>query len=678
MKQRLLAARSGTAQPFRQPLPLLSEVMQAFCFPLSLAVLFTAPLFAAAAESAGKTKQLIEVLQSPTADLHAKARACQQAGEFGTAEIIPVLAALLGDEHLSTYARSGLENIPDPAAATALRSALGTLKGDRLMGVVNSLGVLRDEKAVGALQQLASDPASGMVKPALLALGHIANPEAIGAIQKAARSGPAQFRKEAASACLLAAERQVASGHSELAKAIYDDLRAAGLPKPLQAAAVRGAILARGKGGLPLLLEQLRSSDPDVRNVALRTAREMPGSEITAALTAELKWAKADLQELLIGVLVERCEAQVLQPVETLLTSDSAAVRLAAIHALAKIGGPSSLPLLLKQLTSTNEGESSAALASLAEMQAAGINKSIAKELPRMDPKTRALLIGILGDRNATEVAPSLLEWARSPDAEVSTAAFKALATVGQPEVYAKLVPVLLATPEGPVRTQAERTVYLTSLRLPLERRVEPVLSAFRSASHAADKKTLIRTLGLLGTGPACEVVKSALQDPDETVREAAFRALIDWPDAAAMPALLQATGSNSTPTHRALALRGAIRLASREHSSAEAPRWFQQLNQSVSSPAEKRLILPGLAQLADEHVEGLQMLQDYLQDPSVAAEASAAVVQKAGAVVKGRSKVAQPSLLKALLETVAAGNGSKTQRDEASSLAKQLPGPGR
>jgi len=63
-----------------------------------------------------RTKELVAILQSE-APLFEKARACQQLGEIGTREAVPALAKLLSDEHLSAYARSGLEGIPDASAA---------------------------------------------------------------------------------------------------------------------------------------------------------------------------------------------------------------------------------------------------------------------------------------------------------------------------------------------------------------------------------------------------------------------------------------------------------------------------------------------------------------------------------------------------------------------------------
>src|ERR1043166_2839758 len=143
---------------------------------LALPVCFVPP--PPAADTPAKPRTLIAVLQSDSS-LFEKARACQQLGEVGTPEAVSVLATLLVDEHLSAYARSGLEGIPDPGAAAALREAAPKLKGPLLAGVVNSLGVLRDPEAVGLLRQFATDPASGVATEALLALGNISTPESI-------------------------------------------------------------------------------------------------------------------------------------------------------------------------------------------------------------------------------------------------------------------------------------------------------------------------------------------------------------------------------------------------------------------------------------------------------------------------------------------------------------------
>ena len=123
--------------------------------------------------------RLIAVLRSNAATFD-KARACQQLAVLGSKEAVPALAELLGDEKLAAYARCGLESIADPSADDALRAALGRLHGKLLAGVVNSIGVRRDAKAVGAVgRDRWPMPSSGAAAEALAALGRIATPEAI-------------------------------------------------------------------------------------------------------------------------------------------------------------------------------------------------------------------------------------------------------------------------------------------------------------------------------------------------------------------------------------------------------------------------------------------------------------------------------------------------------------------
>jgi hypothetical protein len=62
------------------------------------------------------------------AGLHEKALACQQLAITGGPDAVSALAALLGHERLSDYARSGLEIIADSSAGEALKKALPALK----------------------------------------------------------------------------------------------------------------------------------------------------------------------------------------------------------------------------------------------------------------------------------------------------------------------------------------------------------------------------------------------------------------------------------------------------------------------------------------------------------------------------------------------------------------------
>ncbi len=187
----------------------------------SLAGCVTAPPSVEVRPPHPKEAEHLAVLAS-SADLQAKARACQELGVVGGPASVAALAALLPTEHLSDYARSGLEGIRDPAAGEALRQALPRLEGRHLAGAVASLGVRREKAAVSELQRLAVDDKRGAAAEAVAALGMIGTPDAAKALQQILTSGPAEVKTAAAHAALVAAEWLAKEGNASAARSLLD------------------------------------------------------------------------------------------------------------------------------------------------------------------------------------------------------------------------------------------------------------------------------------------------------------------------------------------------------------------------------------------------------------------------------------------------------------------------
>jgi hypothetical protein len=171
------------------------------------------------------------------AGLHEKALACQQLAITGGPDAVPALAALLGHEKLSDYARSGLEIIADSSAGEALKKALPALKGPQLAGAIDSLGVRRETSAVVDLESLVRDPSRGAAAEALAALGKIANEASLATIRTALTGSPAELRIPAAHGALAAAQILIREGKRETAKPLLESVRSAPLPAHLIAAA---------------------------------------------------------------------------------------------------------------------------------------------------------------------------------------------------------------------------------------------------------------------------------------------------------------------------------------------------------------------------------------------------------------------------------------------------------
>ena len=123
-----------------------------------------------------------------------KADACLELARIGTKDSVAPLAALLGDEKLAHMARYALEPIPDPAVDDALRDALGKLKGRVLVGVIGSIGVRRDVKAVDLLCKRLKDHDADVAQAAARALGSLGTADAVKALEDALAGAPAANR----------------------------------------------------------------------------------------------------------------------------------------------------------------------------------------------------------------------------------------------------------------------------------------------------------------------------------------------------------------------------------------------------------------------------------------------------------------------------------------------------
>ena len=622
-----------------------------------IVLLSLVPLSTVAEAAAGpdEVRNLIAVLQRSDASLHDKARACQQLGEFGTKEAVPALAALLGDDVLGAYARSGLEGIPDPSAAAALRSALTTLKGDRLIGVVHSLGMIRDAKAVSALSKLAGDPGSGVRGEALLALGRISNAESIRVAQRALSTGPQASRPDAAAACLIAAGFQLADGNAQTAVTLYDAVRAAKVPLSYRLGATRGAIVARGSNGIDLLVKLLESDEPDIRNVALLSIREIPSDKLAETLNAELEPARPELQAQLIEAMADCHNPRSILAVRAKVASENPLIRQAALRTLGKIGDRTDAGVLLKALSDARSpAELSAASAGLKRIEGPEVDAMILRNLAAaIDAGLRIRLIDVLDARSPASATGELLNLAADPDPKVSLAAFRAMRSlVGLNELPA-LIAVTKTSNDGERRAAAEAGLYFACTRTPdTEQAGEMLLAELKRTTQDLDKASWIKTLAAIGYNKALPAIAPSLDDPNPWLVTVTIDNLGKWPGPAPIDDLLGFAETSSNPNLRLRALTGVVQLATAAGSGHQAPdvavvAWFQRAGKTAQSSEDRRVVISGLGRWTQ--VESLRLLLPYLDDGDLGNEAASAILSAAGPVAAGPDC----AILKPVLERI-------------------------
>lgn len=187
--------------------------------------------------------KLVAMVKDPNSTVFQKAIACKKLAFVGGPDSIAPMAALLSHPQLACYARFGLEPNPSPAVDDALRAALPKLKGNLQIGVITSIGVRKDAKALDAVAKLIDDSDPTIAGAAAATVGMIGGLQAAKVLQAALDRTQGPVFAVAARACLLCAEGLMASNKTRSLE-LYTKLSGTNMPGPVRRSALRVLNLA--------------------------------------------------------------------------------------------------------------------------------------------------------------------------------------------------------------------------------------------------------------------------------------------------------------------------------------------------------------------------------------------------------------------------------------------------
>ncbi|MBN2309207.1 MAG: HEAT repeat domain-containing protein, partial [Candidatus Hydrogenedentes bacterium] len=529
--------------------------------------------------------------------------------------------------------RYALEPISGPAVDRALLDAMGKADGTILIGIVNSLGARRSKAAVGPLTALVEDGGAAR-EAAVAALGKIGGPRAALALRRAVADASPESLVACADAYLLCADAFLAEGGRAKAARIYREMFKDSYPPRTRTAALQGVVASKGAKAAPLVLDMVSGDDAALQAVAAGLIRDMPGAKATKCFTAGLDGQAPAVQVLIIHALAGRGDRAAVPALVRAADAGDLEVRAAALSALGVLGDESNVPLLAEAAACGREGVQSAAQASLASLRGDDVNATIVAFLATADAAVRVQLVRALASRSATDALPALLGAARDRDGAVRAEALKALAELAGGEQVPALVQLVVSARTDDERAAAERALVAASRRIGDEgKRAAGVLAALPNTADATAKAALFRVLGAIGDNAALDALRAGVAAGDSAVKDAAIRALAEWPDAAPLNDVLALAQGASEEIHRILALRGFIRMLGlpSERSGAQTLELYQQAMALASRDDEKKMVLAGLSDVGDKAVLGV--IEQYLDNAALRAE-----VEQALSKVRARS----------------------------------------
>lgn len=586
-------------------------------------------------------RELAAVLAAPLADrtLPGPARTflCRQLAAIGSAAEVPTLAAMLDDPARAEDARRALQAMPDPAAGEALRAALQRLTGAALTGVIHSLGERRDAAATGPLAAIASGPDAAASASAVAALGRIASPEAAEAL---ARLPASPARDQALMEC---ADRLWLDGRRAEAQTLCAGLSRTAAASPAERLA-RTALLCRvaPEEALPVLAAGLGDEEALFRRACIRFLGGLGLPAAAQVLAGALDRLSAEDQVIALEVIGQHRLEAATDEVRSVLASPEAAVRAGAASALGALGRADDVARLLAAAGDADAAVREAAAEALAVLPGEGVDQAVLRAAAEGPPAQRAAALEAAAARQSQGLALLLDRCLADPGDGVRLAAIRVCGRGGDGSVFPRLTAVLAAERAPALRAEAERALIALGRRLPDEAaRVDPIAGALASPGTAPEAAAaLLRVLGALGGERALAVVRDCAAHGAPAIQDAALRVLADWPDPSAADDLCTRAAEAQNPVHRALLLRGALRLAPQ---TPEPMARLERLRGLLRGPEEGRLWLSALSQVSSP--EALDAALGGLGDAEVRAEAAAAAVRIGAALARRSPREVQAAM---------------------------------
>jgi len=573
-------------------------------------------------------QELIRIIESD-AKLAAKQAACRRLLVVGSDASVGALSAMLAskDHKIVEAACYALSGRTSPKTKAALRKALDPAGSDPgQAAIITLLGNMRDSESLGALVRSAGSKQPVVSEAAISALGRLASADAVASLRKLLAGGDRTKRHAAAAALLQAAQRLAVQRKTTDAATIYKQLAAARVPDHIR----RGAFIGRSRlGNAEVLAEVLAALDGDDRTMkatAISLIPSVKGKNVTSQAAGKLDKLSARYRRSLIRAIGRRGEAAAIPILIKAAGDPDAAVQIAAMEFLGRLGDKRALGVLFERLGDRKKELRETAARALRVISARKIDAAILAKMTSTKGQLCAELIRILVERKYKPVAGASLKAARGGDIVVGRQAVRAVRMLARASELPALIELLEVPACGGLRRDVINAITQIAQRSSGSADgVGIVLSVLKASDKVKTRSALLSVLGKLGDRRGYGEVIKACRDKNATVKDAALHALVAWPDPTAAADIVKLAENADSEKWRILALRGYIRTIALDANRPKSRTldMYEKALKLAKRADEKKLILANLATIADKR--SLAMVETLANDPKLTKEAKLA-----------------------------------------------------
>jgi HEAT repeat protein len=290
---------------------------------------------------------------------------------------------------------------------------------------------------------------------------------------------------------------------------------------PVRVAAIRAAVELGDESAVPVLVQLLDDGNAEIAKAAQEGLATFPGSKANDAVMQMFAGANADKQRMALDLMGRRRMASGLSALVKAASNADSKIRTEAIKMIGELGGPEQLPTLFDLLKNVQAFQELAAVeqsltaiclrASDSEQQA----RQVIGQLEKAEPMQKASLVRVLGALGGPSALQAVCACARSDNADVRSAAARALGTWKTVDAAPSLLTLAKETSNPAEKTLFVRGYLSLAARgdMPPGDRVAMCRQAAGLIVRDEEKRLLLGTLSNVESPEAMDLISPYVDD---------------------------------------------------------------------------------------------------------------------------------------------------------------------
>ncbi|MBN2211508.1 MAG: ThuA domain-containing protein [Sedimentisphaerales bacterium] len=595
---------------------------------------------------------------------------CRKLAVIGSEKSIPILAKLLTDPPTTNPARYALENIPGPEVDNVLLTQLEQTNDPEIQtGVITTLGVRRVESAVGRLAVLAENPSTEIAAAAIQALGYIGGDSASKTLLNI-KSESLQNRVQ--DALLSCAQSFTANGQNSKAENIYRKLYNTDNDDVIQAGALMGLIGLKVEDSQELILQATNVDNAILQRAASQAVSGLDNKAQLQKIADQISRLSPSTQIQLVTALAKNPLKIGRQQVEPLTGSSEMAVRISAYRALVELGDANSAILLAQAAAGASDrSEQNEARNALYRLSDTNANQTIIERIKfipggQIEENTALEFVKSCPERQITAAVPALFAVAKTADRKTASEAVKALQSLATPDDLPNFVDLLIEKPNS----TTENAIVVVAEKLDdRDQRANALLQKYPEIKDEKSRISALSVMGKIGDKHAVPLLEKEFASSNQNLRQAAFRAMTDWPGSDFLKQMKSLAQTGSDAKTKILAFRAYIRMLD---DSAQDQNQRQIVDELIAAypmaerADERKIIIGVLGHYGN--ARALDFVEAKLAEPSLQAEAEVSLVQ-----ISEKLLTRNPSVIKPVVQRLKNTSTNESVKKQAREMFEKI-----